>query len=229
LHACLGGEKRPVWITYAGDEASATALRDRVGSGAVLRCDVTEPADLARVADSVAEQGARIGTLIHSAVDARPGPLVELAPALLRAIDVSAVSLVKAVAAFNDLLDDGASVVYLTSIGASRVVPNYGAVGVAKAAAESIVRYLACELGGRGIRVNAVGSGPVATKALASMFGDADMAERIVNSAARMSPLQPPVGVADVASVVAFLCSPAGRGLTGSVLTVDGGGFLGVR
>lgn len=114
--------------------------------------------------------------------------------------------------------------IYLTSIGSIRAIPGYASVGVAKAAGEAIVRYLAEELGPRGVRVNAVASGPTATKALSSMFGDGDA---VVRSAAKRSPLQPAADARDVGAFVVGICGPAGRGITGQVISVDGGLFLG--
>jgi enoyl-[acyl-carrier protein] reductase I len=209
----------PVWITYASDAAAAETLRDEIECGEVMRCDVTSSDDLAELADRVQAQGQRVQTLVHAAVAAFSGPLIGSAARLLNALDVSAVSLVRAVTAFDELLNDGASVTYLTSIGATRVMPKYAFVGVSKAAAEAIVRYLATELGRRDIRINAVGCGPVATKAL-SNFGDTS---RFVEYALKRSPLQPPVSAMDVGAVVTFLSSPAGRGFSGQVLNLDGG------
>lgn len=209
----------PVWITYASDKAAAEALRDEIGCGEVIRCDVSKPDDLADLAARVRAEGQRVQTLVHAAVAAFSGPLIGSAQRLLHAIEVSAVSLVAAVTAFDELLNDGASVTYLTSIGASRVMPKYAFVGVSKAAAEAIVRYLSTELGRRNIRINAVACGPVATKAL-SNFGDT---ARFVEYALQRSPLQPPVSALDAGAVVAFLSSPAGRGFSGQVLNLDGG------
>lgn len=209
----------PVWITYASDLAAAQALRDEIGCGQVVGCDVSDPDGLADLAGQVRAQGQRVQTLVHAAVAAFSGTLIGSAPRLLHALDVSAVSLVRAVTAFDELLNDGASVTYLTSIGATRVMPKYAFVGVSKAAAEAMVRYLATELGRRNIRINAVGCGPVATKAL-SNFADTT---KIVEYALKRSPLQPPVSARDAGAVVAFLSSPAGRGFSGQVLNLDGG------
>jgi enoyl-[acyl-carrier-protein] reductase (NADH) len=145
--------------------------------------------------------------------------MIDVLPELAHAVDVSALSLVRVISAFQHDFADSASVIYHTSIGASRVIPGYGSVGIAKAAAEAIVRYLAVELGPRGIRVNAVCSGPVATKALQAVFGDA---QKVVERAAKLSPLQPPVEVEELASCVAALCSPSCRGVTGQVVVIDG-------
>lgn len=209
----------PVWITYASDVAAGEALRNEIGGGQVVRCDVSEPDDLAELAGRVRAEGQRVQTLVHAAVAAFSGTLIGSAKRLSHAIDVSAVSLVSAVTAFDELLNDGASVTYLTSIGATRVMPKYAFVGVAKAAAEAIVRYLAPELGRRNIRINAVATGPVATKAL-SNFGDTS---RFVEYALKRSPLQPPVSATDAGAVIAFLSSPAGRGFSGQVINLDGG------
>lgn len=209
----------PVWITYASDADAAQALREEIGRGEVVRCDVSKSDDLTDLAARVRAQGQRVQTLVHAAVAAFSGPLIGSVQRLVHAIEVSAVSLVGAVTAFDELLNDGSSVTYLTSIGASRVMPKYAFVGVSKAAAEAIVRYLSTELGRRNIRVNAVATGPVATKAL-SNFGDT---ARFVEYGLKRSPLQPPTSAMDAGSVIAFLSSPAGRGFNGQVLNLDGG------
>lgn len=219
--ACLRSDtERPVWITYNSDAAAAESLREELGRGTVVQCDAGDPAACEALAKQIRDSGAGISTVIHSVVGAVSAPLVGSGPELLRGINVSAVSLVHAVSALGDLLLDGASVTYLTSIGASRVMPGYGMVGVAKAAAEAIVRYLAFELGARGITVNAVGCGPVETKALSKVVGDTD---KLVARAAKLTAIQPTVGVEEVGDAIAFLSSPAGRGFTGQVLHVDGG------
>jgi enoyl-[acyl-carrier-protein] reductase (NADH) len=227
--ACLerSDAGRPVWITYRSDRTSAAELAGSVDDARIVQCDVTDAAAVAELGREIAGSGHGVSTVLHAAVDAVPGALLELGSERLgAAMDVSALSLVTALGALEPVLVDSAAVVFLTSIGSSRVVPGYGAVGIAKAAAEAIVRYLAAELGGRGIRVNAVSSGPVLTKALTSMF-DSESAQKMVSSVGRRSPLQPPIDVQDVARFVAALCGADGRGVTGQVIAVDGGAFLG--
>ncbi|MET0931378.1 MAG: SDR family oxidoreductase [Aeromicrobium sp.] len=216
----------PVWITYATDAESAEALCADVPQATAIQCDVTDTDSLAALAQAIGHAGHRVDSIVHGAVAAVRTTLVGAADDLLRAVDVSAVSLVRAVTAVDDLLVDGASIVYLTSKGSTRVVPKYGLVGVGKAAAESIVRYLAFELGPRGIRVNALGFGPMDTKAFTVMVGPNITSDKVVAAAAKNSPLQPPADMASVADAVVFLLGDGARGMTAQVLDVDGGLLL---
>lgn len=218
--------RAPIWITYVGDVESAQTLAADVGSAQVVQCDVTDAESLTALARRIEDAGERVNAIVHGAVQAVRTHLVGAADSLLAAIDVSAVSLVRAVTALDSLLVDGAGIVYLTSKGSSRVVPKYGLVGVGKAAAEAIVRYLAFELGGRGIRVNALGFGPMDTKAFGAMVGPRITSDKVVAAAARNSPLQPPADMASVADMAVFLCGAKARGMTGQVVDVDGGLLL---
>jgi enoyl-[acyl-carrier-protein] reductase (NADH) len=213
----------PVWITYNSDEAAAVRLRDEIGRGEIARCDVRDPASLDALAERIDAAGQRVSAVVHATVAAVRAPLLGEADQLLTALDVSAVSLLRAVTALDHLLADGAGIVFLSSKGATRVVPKYGMVGVAKAAAESIVRYLALELGGRGIRVNAVAFGAMPTKAFGVMTGRPETAEKVVAASASNSLVQPAPDAQTVADAVVALCSEAGRGITGQVIDVDGG------
>ncbi|MCK6481698.1 MAG: SDR family oxidoreductase, partial [Planctomycetes bacterium] len=111
------------------------------------------------------------------------------------------------------------SVLTLTYIGSNRVIPNYNLMGVAKAALESSVRYLAHDLGEEGIRVNAISAGPVRTLS-ASAVGDF---VKILDHVEQASPLRRNIEPVDVGATAAFLCSPAARGITGDILYVDSG------
>lgn len=215
--------ERHLTVTYHSDPNAAEALIEAIGRGEAVRCDVSDDNSLRSLCTSLDRRGLHVSSLVHCAVQPIPGRLLDLSDQLGGALDVSAVSLVRAVSCLQPVLEDGSSVVYLTSIGSSRAIPGYASVGVAKAAGEAIVRYLASELGIRGIRVNAVGSGPSPTKALGAMFGDG---EAVVRSASKRSPLQPASDADDVAALIVALCGTAGRGVTGQVLSVDGGLFL---
>src|SRR6185436_21177032 len=113
----------------------------------------------------------------------------------------------------------GGSILTLTYLGSERVFPNYNVMGVAKAALESCVRYLAADLGGKNIRVNAVSAGPVKTLAAAGIPGFSNMLR--INT--ERAPLRRNVDTSEVAEAAAFLLSEAGRGITGEVLFVDAG------
>jgi enoyl-[acyl-carrier protein] reductase I len=137
------------------------------------------------------------------------------------ALDVSAYSLIPLARGALPLMEKrgGGSIVALTHLGSERVFPNYNVMGVAKAALEATVRYLAADLGPRHVRVNAVSSGPVKTLAAAGIPGFSNM----LRIHPERAPLRRNVETAEVGDAAAFLLSDAGRGITGEVLFVDGG------
>jgi enoyl-[acyl-carrier protein] reductase I len=210
----------PIWITYVRDRVRAEALRERIGRGEVVQVDATSESDLAALAAGIRAAGQRVRALVHGSVEARTDELVGHADELVRAIDVSAVSLLRAVGALDDLMEDGTTISYLASIGSVRVTRRYGHIGVAKAAGDAIVRYLAVELGRRGIRINSVGCGPVATKAFDAIVGDGAAAAA---AAGKRSLVQPAPGAAEVAELIVAVSGDAGRALTGQYLSADGG------
>ena len=135
------------------------------------------------------------------------------------ALDVSAYSLPVLAHAAKPLMKEGGSIVTLSYLGAERVMPNYNVMGVAKAALESSVRYLASDLGQLGIRVNALSAGPIKTLASAGISGFSS----ILDHHRTKSPLRKLVELEEVADGAIFLLSPMGRGVTGQTLYVDGG------
>jgi len=136
----------------------------------------------------------------------------------LLAQNVSAYSLVAVARAAVPVMTEGGSISTLTYLGSTRVVPNYNVMGVAKAALEASVRYLASELGERGIRVNAISAGPVKTASLRGIKG----ATKLLDMAG-LTPLRRNTDPAEVADAAVFLASDLGRGVTGNVLYVDAG------
>ena len=161
---------QPAWISYRSDAAGAAALLRDVPGGRAVRCDLHEAEDVARLADEVRAAAGSVSALVHAAVETPIAPLLELGHARVSAVvGSSGLSLLGLVAAFDDLLVPGSSVVYVTSIGSQRVIAGYGAVGAAKAVGESLVRYLAAELAPRGVRVNAISAGPFVSKAAADV------------------------------------------------------------
>lgn len=135
------------------------------------------------------------------------------------AMEVSAYSLSATVRYAEKLLNNDSSVLTLTYAGANRAVPNYNIMGACKAALEASVRYLAVDLGGRGIRVNAISAGPVATSAASGIEG---FDEILVSSRGR-NPLKRNISQTDVANCALFLCSDLSRNITGQVIYVDAG------
>jgi enoyl-[acyl-carrier protein] reductase I len=175
------------------------------------------------MAETVKEQG-RLDTVVHSLAFANredlSRPFVETSRAgYLLAQDVSAYSLVGVARVTAPLMTEGGSVMTLTYLGATRVVPNYNVMGVAKAALEASVRYLANDLGPSNIRVNAISAGPVKT---ASARAVKDLSSLLEKAPAR-APLRRNCEPAEVADTAVFLASDLGRGVTGNVIFVDAG------
>jgi len=184
---------------------------------------VTKEDDLARLAEAVKQQGL-LDAVVHSIAFANredlSRPFVETSRAgYLLAQEVSAYSMVAVARVTAPLMSAGGSLLTLSYLGATRVVPNYNVMGVAKAALEACVRYLASDLGPAGIRVNAISAGPVKT---ASARGIRDFSSVLEKVAAR-APLRRNCDPAEVADAAMFLASDLGRGVTGNVLFVDAG------
>ncbi|MGH9219960.1 MAG: enoyl-ACP reductase FabI, partial [Vicinamibacterales bacterium] len=137
------------------------------------------------------------------------------------ALDISAYSLIALARGARPLMEarGGGSIVTLTYLGSTRVFPNYNVMGVAKAALESSVRYLAADLGPENIRVNAISAGPVKTLAAAGIGGFSS----ILGVVREKAPLRRAIETSEVGDAAAFLLSDAGRGITGEVLMVDSG------
>lgn len=212
-------------LTYQGDRQKATVdeLGAALGAATVLNCDVTSDDDLARLTSTLAEQGS-VDCVVHSIAFANredlSRPFVETSRAgYLLAQEVSAYSLVAVARAVVPVMKNGGTMVTLSYLGANRVVTNYNVMGVAKAALEAAVRYLAADLGPQNIRVNAISAGAVKT---ASLRGIKD-ASKLVDGLTEISPLRRKTDPAEVADTAVFLASDLGRGVTGNVIYVDAG------
>jgi enoyl-[acyl-carrier protein] reductase I len=187
-------------------------------------CDVGDDAQISALMQNVGKVTAKLDFLVHSVAYA---PREELTGQFVNttrqgfatALDVSAYSLVAVTRAALPLMTDGGSVVTLTYLGAERVVPHYNVMGVAKAALESTVRYLAHDLGPKNIRVNAISAGPIKTLAARGVSGISKM----VDHHRDFAPLRRATEQGEVGDTALFLVSPLGRGITGEVIYVDGG------
>jgi enoyl-[acyl-carrier protein] reductase I len=211
-------------LTYQGERQRETVegLAAELGAREVLPCDVTEDEELAQLAGSL--RGWRLDAVVHSIAFANREdlyrPFVETSRAgWALAQEVSAYSLVAVARAVAPVITEGGSITALSYLGATRVVPNYNVMGVAKAALESTMRYLANDLGPRGIRVNCISAGPVKT---ASARAIRDFSS-ILDHVAERAPLRRNTEPAEVADAAVFLASDLGRGVTGNVLFVDSG------
>src|SRR5512147_577925 len=187
-------------------------------------CDVGNDGEIASLLKQVEKEFGRLDFLIHSIAFA---PREELTGQFVNttrkgfatALDVSAYSLVAFTRAAMPLMTDGGSVVTLTYLGAERVVPHYNVMGVAKAALEATVRYLAHDLGPKNIRVNAISAGPIKTLAARGVSGISKM----VDHHKEFAPLRRATEQGEVGDTALFLVSSLGRGITGEVIYVDGG------
>jgi len=213
-------------LTYQGERQQKTVeeLASELGGAECFSCDVTQEADLAALHDRLAATGAGLDVLVHSIAFANredlSRPFVETSrDGFALAHDVSAYSLVSVARAVSPLMANGGAIMTLTYLGAERVVTNYNVMGVAKAALEASVRYLAADLGAKNIRVNAISAGPIKT---ASARGIKDFST-VLEAVASRAPLRRNCEPAEVADTAVFLASGLGRGVTGNVLYVDAG------
>jgi len=216
-------------FTYQGEriESSVRDLAASVDSPLVTSCDVRSDDDVARVFGEVGEAfGGRLDVLVHSVAYAAAEDLEGRFTDTPRdrfwlALDVSAYSLVACARAAEPLMEaaGGGSILTMTYLGGERAVPHYNVMGVAKAALDSAVQYLAWDLGQKNIRVNAISAGPVRTLAARSIAGFPTM-EAIVEERA---PLHRPIDADDVGAAAAYLLSDDAKNVTATTLYVDSG------
>ena len=213
-------------FTYQGErlKENVEKLTADMQGALVLPCDVTKAEEVAETFRRVGAEFGRLDLLIHSVAyapkEALEGEYVDTArDDFLTALEVSAYSLVSLSHAAAPLMTEGGSIVSMTYYGAEKVVPNYNVMGVAKAALEANTRYLASDLGKRGIRVNAISAGPISTL---SARGVSNMS-LILKHHAERAPLRRNVEAREVGNCALFLCSPLSSGITGEVIHVDCG------
>jgi enoyl-[acyl-carrier protein] reductase I len=217
-----------VALTYQGErlEENVRELAAGLTDPLVLPCDVTDDAQIARVFDELDRAFGGLDFLVHGAAFAAredlSNPFVQTSRDGFRlALDVSAYSLIALSRGALPLMEKrgGGSIVTLTYLGSERVFQNYNVMGVAKAALESTVRYLAADLGPKNIRVNAISAGPIKTLAAAGISGFSSILQQYRDRA----PLRRTVDTSEVADAAVFLLGDAGRAVTAEVLMVDGG------
>lgn len=219
-------------FTFLGDalERRVRPLAESVGADLIAPCDVTDDAQIAALFAEVDRVWGGLDVLIHAVAFANredlSGRFVDTGRDGFRlALDVSAYSLVAVTRAAEPRMKDGGTVLTLTFAGSERVFPNYNVMGVAKAALEASMRYLAADVGPAGIRVNAISAGPIKTLSAAGIHGFRDM----LHVAEARAPLRRNVSPSDVGELAVALCGAGGAGVTGQVLYVDAGlSILGV-
>ena len=215
-------------LTYQGRfEENVQELSSGLGSPPlVLPCDVTSDAEIDAVFARLDQEFGSLDFVVHGAAFARKeelsAPFSQTSREGFRlALDISAYSLIALARGAAPLMEKagGGSIVTLSYLGSERVFQNYNVMGVAKAALEANVRYLAADLGPKNIRVNAVSAGPIKTISAMGIAGFSS----ILDVYRTRAPLRRTVEAAEVGEAAAFLLSDAGRGITGEVLIVDGG------
>jgi enoyl-[acyl-carrier protein] reductase I len=213
-------------ITYQNERLAqeAKGLIDELQGATGFMCDVSHDDQIAKLFEELKGEYGTLQGVVHSVAFA---PAADMGGEFLNttregfriAHDVSVYSLIAVARAAAPLMTDGGGIVTLTYYGAEKVVPKYNVMGVAKAALEACVRYLANDLGPKNIRVNAVSAGPIKTLAARGVSGLGEM----LKSHAERAPLKRNVDPGEVGATAAFLLSEAGSGITGETIYVDCG------
>jgi enoyl-[acyl-carrier protein] reductase I len=216
-------------ITYLPDERGRAENKVRelvepLNPSLFVPCNVQDDAQVDQVFAEIGEKWGRIDILVHCLAFAHKEDLTGDFSATSRegfrtALEVSSFSLNRLARSAKPLMTEGGAIVTLTYLGGVKVIPNYNIMGVAKAALEMSVRYLASELGPQNIRVNGISAGPIRTLASSAVGGILDMMHHVE----AMAPLRRTVTQTEVGNAAAFLCSDLASGVTGQILYVDSG------
>lgn len=218
-----------IGVTYLPDEKGKMErkvkdLVEPLNPSLFLPCNVQDEAQVADTFEAIKTKWDKLDILIHCLAFANREDLTgdfsdTSRQGFQMALDISAYSLVNLAGAAKSLMTEGGSIVTLTYLGGARVVPNYNVMGIAKAALEMNVRYLAAELGAAQIRVNGISAGPIRTLASSAVGGILDM----IHHVEAVAPLRRTVTQEEVGKAAAFLCSGLASGITGQILYVDSG------
>ena len=227
ISEALHSEGAELGFTYAGEalEKRVRPLAEGIGANLILPCDVTKDEQIEDVFTNVKQQWGSLDILIHAIAFANKedlsNPFVQTGRAGFHlALDASAYSLIALARGAAPLMEGRrGSILTLTYMGSEKVIPNYNVMGVAKAALEASVRYLAHDLGPKDIRVNAISAGPIRTLAAAGISGFKDMLHYVSERA----PLKRNIDADEVGRTALFLCSQWGSAVTGEVMHVDAG------
>jgi enoyl-[acyl-carrier protein] reductase I len=214
-------------FTYQGErlrENVESLTHDAMPGSLLLPCDVTDQEEVDQAFARIRDEFCRLDFVIHSIAfaprEALEGEFLATSrEAFTTALEISAYSLAQVARAATPLMTEGGSIVTMTYYGAEKVVAGYNVMGVAKAALEACVRYLAKDLGPRNIRINAISAGPIQTL---SARGVSDFTSMLKHVAER-APLRRNVEVREVGNTALFLCSSLSSGITGEVIHVDCG------
>lgn len=212
--------------TYLNDKAKpfVEPVAQRLGMDWLAPCDVREPGQLEALFDEVRARWGKLDFLLHSIAFAPredlQGRVVDCsAEGFALAMDVSCHSFLRMARLAEPLMPDGGCLMCVTFYGSERVVAHYNLMGPVKAALESATRYVAAELGPKGIRAHALSPGPIATRAASGI----DRFDELLDRAAAAAPTGTLVSIEDVGALAAFLASDAARHITGTIVPVDAG------
>lgn len=215
-----------IGLSYAGEalEKRVRPLAERIACTFVEPCDVASDEQIRAIAQKAAQTFGKIDILVHAIAFANREELSGAYYNTSRAgfhlaMDISVYSFTALAQAFQPLLQPGGSLLTLSYYGAEKVVPNYNVMGVAKAALEASVRYMAADFGPQGVRVNAISAGPIRTLASAGVSGFKNLYRQF----AEIAPLRQNVTIEDVGGTAVFLASELGSKITGQVIYVDSG------
>lgn len=213
-------------VTYLNEKAEphVRPLAELLAAPLVLPLDVEQDDQLAAVFSAIEQKWGKLDFLLHSIAFAPKedlhGRVVDCSrQGFLRAIDISCHSFIRMAKLAEPLMKDGGSLLTMSYLGADEVVDNYGMMGPVKAALQASTRYLATELGPKGIRVHAISPGPLATRAASGIAHFDDL----MKDAVERAPLHRLVSIDDVGALAAYLCSDVAKTLTGGTIYIDGG------
>lgn len=222
----LANEGATIVLSYAGEQLRkrVAPLAEEVGCKLTIECDVTNDEALDRVFAQVRETYGKLDVMVHSVAYAPRedlgGRFIDMSrDGFLLALNISAYSLIAMAKRAEPLMVDGGSIMSMTYYAAEKVMPDYNAMSVAKAALETMTRYLAADMGPQRIRVNAISAGPIKTLAAAGIPGFRDLLRHFDE----VAPLRQNVTIEQVGQAALFLASDMSSMVTGEVLHVDGG------
>ena len=222
----LSGAGAQIAICYQNERlrVEAESLAGELPDAAVFQCDVSSDEQIDEVFAQLKVRYGKIDTLVHSVAFAPADALqndflLTSREAFRIAHEISVYSLIALSRGATPLMTDGGSIITMTYYGSQKVVPRYNVMGVAKASLEATVRYLAADLGGQKIRVNAISAGPLNTLAARGISGFTAFREQT----AHVAPLRRNIDQSEVGDAALFLCSPLARAITSEILFVDAG------
>ncbi|OPZ94508.1 MAG: Enoyl-(acyl-carrier-protein) reductase (NADH) FabI [Firmicutes bacterium ADurb.Bin419] len=211
-----------VILTYLGEREKGSV--EELGGDSIFQCDISVDKDIDNLFSAIREKYGVLHGVVHSIAHANSEDLQRdfvytSREGFAHALDVSAYSLVAVARAAKELMTEGGSIITLTYMGSEKVLPNYNIMGVAKAALEASVRYLASDLGPQNIRVNAISAGPVKTLSAKGVkdFGN------IMNTVEEKAPLRRNITQQDLGKNALYLLSELSSGCTGEIIHVDSG------